>query len=131
MNDRTDGTQRTRAWNPDAVERMTLAGLLDCGGEAASACRSALLAGDEFHVWEERVSIRELLGIYRRRERYIRRKGIPSLGFAEAIEDLKACDFAQVLLGYVKSDQLPYHFQLFLAPDVSHVVACLGASRDR
>lgn len=110
---------------------MTLVELLDCGGVAAAACLGVILAGGEFRIWEEKVSVRNLLGIYRRRERYVRQHGLASLGLAEAIAGLEACSFDQVLMGSVKGSQPPYSFHLALAPDASHVVTCLGIGEER
>ncbi|MFI6482555.1 hypothetical protein ACIBH1_31795 [Nonomuraea sp. NPDC050663] len=105
---------------------MALALLLQDGGDAASACRSVLLAGGTFQVYEGAVSVGSLFSTYRRRERLTRTKGVDSLGFASAVALLEACEFEQVLVGYVQGGEPPYHFQVFLAPDATRLVACLG-----
>lgn len=50
------------------------------------------------------------------------------LGFDEALTQLKACALQHLILGIVRSAEPAYHFQLFLSPDASRVVACLGVS---
>ncbi|WP_345566571.1 hypothetical protein [Nonomuraea rosea] len=67
--------------------------------------------------------------IYRRRARLTHRKDIPSLGFDEAVTQLGTCGLQHLILGIVKNTQSDYRFQLFLSPDASRVVACLGVGR--
>ncbi|MFI7135683.1 hypothetical protein ACIBQ1_59255 [Nonomuraea sp. NPDC050153] len=62
---------------------------------------------------------------YQRRARHTRRMGIPSLGFDEAVAQLDTCGLQSLILGVVKSAESAHHFQLFLSPDASRVVACL------
>ena len=112
------------------MDRPTLAELLVYQGEADSACRLAVLAGGDFRIWEGGVRIDHLVHIYRRRERLTRRQAIPSLGFSEAVSRLQSCGLDEVLLGYAKSAEPRYHFQLFLTVDASRVVACLGVSQE-
>lgn len=54
---------------------------------------------------------------------------IPSLGLEEAVAQLSSCGLQHLILGIVKSTEPAYHFQLFLSPDASRVVACLGVSQ--
>ncbi|SDI62839.1 hypothetical protein [Nonomuraea jiangxiensis] len=56
---------------------------------------------------------------------------VPSLGFDEAVTQLDTCELQHLILGMVKSTEPAYHFQLFLSPDASRVVACLGVSRNQ
>ncbi|GAA3008505.1 hypothetical protein GCM10017559_33580 [Streptosporangium longisporum] len=88
------------------------------------------MAGAHFTIWPGLVPTSELISIYRRRARHTRRKNIPTLGFDEAILNLEACGLEHLNLGIVPSTPSAYHFQLFLSPDSSRVVACLGVGRN-
>ncbi|MFC6373992.1 hypothetical protein [Nonomuraea thailandensis] len=112
------------------MDRTTLAKLLERGGEAESACREAVLAGADFTISDGETPVGDLRSIYARREEHIRALGIPSVGFAEAVRNLEACELDRVLLGGVMCTRPPYWFAVFLSPDRSRVVACLGVSQD-
>ncbi|MEU8244612.1 hypothetical protein [Nonomuraea sp. NPDC048916] len=112
------------------MDRLVLAELLVYQGEADPACRLAVLAGGDFRIWEGGVRVDHLVHIYRRRERLTRQRATPSLGFSEAVSRLQSCGLDEVLLGYAKSAEPRYHFQLFLTMDVSMVVACLGVGQE-
>ncbi|WP_220499356.1 hypothetical protein [Microbispora sp. H10949] len=112
------------------MDRSALADLLSDAGEAGAACRRALVSGGDYEVWPTPVSTRDLVGIYRRRERLSRRRGVSSIGFADAVVRLDACGLEVVLVGYVKSVTPAYHFQIFLSADTLRVVACLGISQE-
>jgi hypothetical protein len=104
--------------------------LLDSAWEADSACRQLLLDGAPFHIGEHGpASVAGLVHIYARRERLTRRKGVPSVGFSEAVERLQSCGLDDVLIGYVKDVERGWHFQLFVAADESLVVSCLGVKQ--
>jgi hypothetical protein len=122
-----DGVNERRRWNMD---RADLAALLDRPARpfAFAACRDAVLAGDEFQIWEHDVGVDGLVRIYRRRERDARRTGRPTLGFAEAVTDLEACRLPFVWLGRVAGQHPPYNFQLFLEPGETGIVACLAVA---
>ncbi|TQS13332.1 hypothetical protein [Microbispora hainanensis] len=112
------------------MDRRALADLLSDAGEAGAACRRALVSGADYEVWPAPVSTRELVGIYRRRERLSRRRGVSSIGFADAVVRLDTCGREFVLVGYVKGVTPAYHFQVFLSADASRVIACLGISQE-
>lgn len=112
------------------VDRSALADLLSDAGEAGAACRRALVAGADYEVWPTPVSTRDLIGVYRRRERLSRRHGISPIGFADAVVRLNICGREVVLVGYVKGVTPAYHFQVFLSADASRVIACLGISQE-
>lgn len=117
-------------WDTDHVDRTTLVELLDTSWEADSACRRALLDGADFHIWDEGPTpVNNLVHIYGRRERLTRRKRTASIGFSDAVVRLRACGFDEVLIGYVKDLDGRRHFQLFVAPDGSRIVSCLGVDR--
>ncbi|MEV0309329.1 hypothetical protein [Nonomuraea fuscirosea] len=113
------------------MDRETLVQLLDNAGEAARACRQALMAGASFEIWPDPVEVLPLTMTDRRRARLTRRMDIPSVGFDEAVTQLGACGFQRLILGIVRSTESGYRFQLFLSPDASRVVACLGVSPQR
>ena len=59
--------------------------------------------------------------------RNIARTGQPSIGLAEAVADLEACQELELAIGYVDNRPLGgYYFQLFLTPAFEKVIACLG-----
>ncbi|MEU1394157.1 MULTISPECIES: hypothetical protein [unclassified Nonomuraea] len=112
------------------MDRETLIQLLDsAGGEAGHACRRALATEADFEIWPDPVEALQLTKTYQRRARLTHRLEIPSLGFEEAVAQLSACGLQHLILGIVKSTEPAYYFQLFLAPDASRLVACLGISR--
>lgn len=124
------GSQRPPCAYAAFVDRETLVQLLDsAGGEAGHACRRALAAGAYFEIWPDPVEVLRLTRTYQRRARLTHRLEIPSLGFEEAVAQLSSCGLQHLILGIVKSAELAYHFQLFLSPDASRVVACLGVSQ--
>ncbi|MEU6715961.1 hypothetical protein ABZ897_31225 [Nonomuraea sp. NPDC046802] len=112
------------------MDREMLVQLLDnAGGEAGHACRRALVAGAYFEMWPNPVEALQLTRTYQRRARLTYRLEIPSLGFEDAVARLSSCEFQHLILGIVKNTEPAYHFQLFLSPDASRVVACLGVSQ--
>jgi hypothetical protein len=112
------------------VDRIFLAGLLDRDGEAHAACLRAVLDGASFSIGERGVRTDELVSIYRVREEHTREIGLPTLGFAEALADLRACGYHQLALGGVDQVDPPFHFVLFLSLDCSQIVACVGVDQD-
>jgi hypothetical protein len=108
------------------VERTQLAQLLDNTGYAAGACRHALLDGAGFIMWESLVPASRILPAYERRESHTVANGIPTLGFAEALAELRTLGPRTVQIGQVTVADPPYVFMVFLSEDASAVVACLG-----
>ncbi|MGW0809244.1 hypothetical protein [Nonomuraea sp. NPDC002799] len=82
-----------------------------------------------FEIWPDPIEALYLTRAYQRRARLTHRLEIPSLGFDEAVTLLSGCGLQHLILGVVKGTDPAYHFQLFLAPDASRVVACLGVSQ--
>lgn len=112
------------------MDRETLVQLLgSTGGEASHACRRALAAGAYFEIWPDPVEALQLTRTYQRRARLTLRLEIPSLGVEEAVAQLGSCGLQHLILGIVKSTEPAYQFQLFLSPDASRMVACLGVSQ--
>jgi hypothetical protein len=109
------------------VERENLVALMVEKGEVVDSCRAALSAGATFEVWDDLVSVDELLTIYKRRKRHTERSGQPSIGFPEALEALGAFQGRRISIGYV--DDRPsggFYFQIFVDLISPDLVACLG-----
>jgi hypothetical protein len=108
------------------VERDHLVRLLDGEDEAFTACRRSLMSGARYWVGELSQPDPELVHTYARRDRYLRQRGIPTLGFSAAVGALRRHGEQSIKLGAVIVDDPPYHFQLFLNEQLTSVVACLG-----
>jgi len=113
------------------MERNQLAELLDGPGYADCACRHALLHGAAFLVWKGSAAADRMVPAYERRRRRAAAEGMATLGFPEALLVLRALGTQQVRLGQVTLLDNTYRFMLFLAADLSAVVACLGIESDR
>ena len=110
------------------MERDELVQALADGSTAHEACQSALLGGAEYTIWEGTIPADELASSYHRRERFMTRSGIPTLGFAEAVEHLRAAGTIGLRLGQVEGTEPAYLFMLFLDGAADRVVACLGVA---
>ncbi|MEV4535000.1 hypothetical protein AB0J82_14330 [Asanoa sp. NPDC049518] len=109
------------------MERAELISLLADEAPAQRACRAALEGGAIFHVQPgDGIPANELAPSYRVREAHIRKVGIPSVGFAEAVETLAALEERPVLVGSVAQEASPRSFVVFLAADATAVLACIG-----
>src|SRR5690242_3411559 len=62
--------------------------LLAQEGDAFAACRRAVMAGAAIRVWAVDTPAVEVAGIYARRLRLLERRGIPQIGFADAVRTL-------------------------------------------
>jgi hypothetical protein len=113
------------------VERDHLAQLLDTSGYASKACRHALLEGAEFIFWDGSVPASRMLPAYERRQSHTLAEGIPTLGFAEAVDGLRSMGTEPVRLGQVTVVDPPYLFMVFLTADSSTIVGCLGIGQQR
>ncbi|MDW5330818.1 hypothetical protein [Plantactinospora sp. KLBMP9567] len=111
------------------MRRETLVALLSGAGEAYEACRAALGAGAGFDIATGLVPASQLAATYGVRKKITRDAGIPTLGFAEAVEHLRDAGDQALRLGGVRVDSPPYYFQLFLSADASSVVACIGVDQ--
>ncbi|MEU8423754.1 hypothetical protein AB0C15_23070 [Micromonospora sp. NPDC048835] len=114
------------------MERDTLIVLLGAeDGDVYESCRDALRAGYDFKVFDRAAPVEALLSTYRRRERHTRRRGIRTLGFAQAVDRLvSAEELGELLLGQVGGTGSPWFYQFFLGPDASRLVACLAVGQD-
>jgi hypothetical protein len=108
------------------VERDELAHLLDMSSDASGACRHALLSGAGFIVWDGSVPASKILPAYERRAVRAIADGVATLGFAEAVADLRRMGTDPVRLGQVTVTDPPYVYMLFFNDETSTVVACLG-----
>jgi hypothetical protein len=111
------------------VDRDHLARILDREGEVFAACRRAVLSGARFWVTDSPQPASELARTYARRERGTRERGVPTLGFAEAVAALRDWGEGLVRLGAVDTEDPPYHFQLFINEDGTVLIACLGGDQ--
>jgi len=101
------------------------------GSDAGVLCQQALENGATFTVHHGAMPATHYAVIYARRERLCRQRGISSVGFRQAVEDLQLAGDQAVCLGWVDTVDPPYHFQLFLNEDLSAIVACLGVDTSR
>lgn len=109
------------------MERSRLTQLLAGGDAARLLSRSALTAGAGYEVWPEAVPAQRLLSIYERRERSTRRSGQPSIGFNEALVELRGYEGAELAIGFIDDRHRGgYYFQIFLNPGLTAIVACFG-----
>jgi hypothetical protein len=113
------------------MERDQLVELLDGPGDAGSACRHALIDGAAFLVWQGSAAADRMVPAYERRLRRAAAEGMATIGFQEALVALRAVGRQQLRLGQVALLDNTYRFMLFLAADLSAVVACLGIESDR
>ena len=92
-------------------------------GEADLACRFALQAGATFSVSTARVSVAELVTIYRRRVQGMQKRGVTTIGSDTVVARLEAFEGETVRLSSVNSADS--HFVVFL-DDETKPVSCLG-----
>lgn len=114
------------------VERDELISLLAGESPVNKACREALERGASFRIWDGvdgLVPAGNLASTYRAREAITRDRGIPTLGFAAAVETLQALGEQPVRLGGVTQLGPPYYFQLFMTADAASVLACIGVDQ--
>src|SRR5690606_6573469 len=64
--------------------------------------------------------------IYSRRLAQATSRGAWTVGFAEAVAELRAAGVQPLRLGSVDTDDPRRHYQLFLSDDLTQVIACLG-----
>lgn len=102
-----------------------MAALSERTGTAAEACVDALKEGAELTVGDE-ADAEDLARPYLRRARSDRERHIPTLGFEQTTHDLAAARHATLRVLGVTSDDHPFQFAVFVAPDFTELVACLG-----
>lgn len=114
------------------MDREQLSELISQDTESWGLCRAALIAGAPFEIYEGATDRTRLLSIYKRRWKHVGKAGQLSTGFMQALTDIEHFSGDALVLGYVdnRGDE-GYYFQLFLNPDSSHLVACLGVKPSR
>ncbi|MET8911002.1 hypothetical protein [Micromonospora sp. NPDC004551] len=114
------------------MERDELIFLLAGESPVSNACLEALERGASYRIWVDvdgLVPANNLASTYRAREAITRDRGIPTLGFAAAVETLHALGEQPVRLGGVTQLHPPYYFQLFLTADAASVLTCIGVDQ--
>lgn len=98
-------------------------------GEAVPTLLSLLAApGAKVDVRSEGPAIptSELLMIYRRRAKHVKRIGLPTLGFDEAVEKLETTDHKRLTVALAQAQEGHPKCVAFLTEDGSRVVAALA-----
>ncbi|MGK5742902.1 hypothetical protein [Micromonospora sp. URMC 103] len=108
------------------MDRVQLTALLCRQGDVYEACRSALASGASFDISDSPLPASHFAAIYRRREVHTRKRDIPTLGFAQAVEALYASGEEPLQVGAVWLADPSYYFQLFLSAGKPAVVACIN-----
>ena len=111
------------------VDRARLIGMVGETDEARRRCRQALEGGARFAVWDDALPATHLARTYSRRERLSRTRGTPSVGGREAVDFLQLAEDLPICIGFVETADSIHRFQLFLAEDLSGVVACIYLDR--
>ncbi|MFE5522522.1 hypothetical protein ACFQ9Q_33105 [Streptomyces virginiae] len=89
--------------------------------------RAALAAGAAFEIWPRRIPAVRLHHTYSRRLRRLQDLNRPPLGGEEAVANLAASGSEDLLIGYIDDrEEGGCFFQLFLSPDLTRVVGCIG-----
>lgn len=116
------------------VERDELRKAFTVESTVNSQAKSALAAGAPFEIWPTRMPAARLHHTYARRLRRLQKLDRPSLGFEEAVDSLAECGSQDLLVGSIDDRKRGgYCFLVFLSPDLTRVIACIGlivASRD-
>lgn len=111
------------------MQRDELTHLLDGGGNASQACRTALLSGADLTLWDDAAPAARIVPAYERRHARTISTGAKTLGFPEALTALRGAGGRAIRLGKVTSADPPYVFMVFLAAEPASVIACFGAER--
>ena len=108
------------------MERDHLAHLLDRTDHASTACRTALLSGADFVLWDGSTPASRMVPAYERRQAQTTASGAATLGLDEALATLREAGVTGIRLGQVTLSDPPYVFMVFLAGDPASVIACFG-----
>jgi len=111
------------------MERNQLAHLLDRTDHASSACRTALLCGADFTLWDGTTPASRMVPAYERRQAQTLATGAATLGLDEALDTLREAGVTGVRLAQVNVSDPPYVFMVFLAGDPASVITCFGVSQ--
>ncbi len=110
------------------MERHVLMRLLAGDDESSAAALAVLQGGATYVVWDRTVPAERHAGVYARRLRRVRLKGIEPLGLERAVELLRQHG-RPVRGGMIESADRTWTFLLFLTEDGSALVACAGVQR--
>jgi hypothetical protein len=113
------------------MDQERLAQLLDHGNEAGLACRDALLDGAELILWRGSAPADRMLAAYRRRHARTVADAVDSIGFTEALDDLRDAGTRELDLGQVTVADPAYVYMIFMTADPPTLVACLGIARSK
>jgi hypothetical protein len=111
------------------MDQQRLTQLLDGTSEAGSACRCALLDGAELILWQGSAPADRMLAAYRRRRTQAVTDAVDSVGFDQALDDLRRAGTSQLNLGQVTAAHPAYTYMVFMTYDPPALVACLGIAR--
>ncbi|MBD0692993.1 hypothetical protein [Streptomyces sp. CBMA123] len=106
------------------MEREDLARMLTDQTPACAPAREALLAGGTFDVWDRPLPARHHFGVYARRLRNARRRGVPTLGVTEALRILERAGGEPLRPGRIVTADGAWAFVLFLDASATAVLAC-------
>jgi hypothetical protein len=111
------------------MDQQSLTQLLDGTSEAGSACRSALLDGADLILWQGTAPADRMLAAYRRRQAQAVNDAVDSVGFDQALDDLRRAGTNQLNLGQVTAADPAYTYMVFMTYDPPTLIACLGIAR--
>lgn len=109
------------------LTRANLLALLVGGrSQAHQECFEALRSGAPFRVHHGTVTREGALRIYQLRAQATHLVGTETLGVDQALKDLADCGLPQLRVTAVSGD---HDFMVFLDPECTQVIACLGVER--
>jgi hypothetical protein len=111
------------------MDQKTLTRLLNHSNEAGEACRDALLDGADLILWRGAAPADRMLAAYRRRHARTIADAVESIGFTEALDDLRRAGTRQLHLGQVTAIDPNYVYMIFMTNEPETLVACLGIAR--
>ncbi|MFB7675126.1 hypothetical protein ACFC26_27320 [Kitasatospora purpeofusca] len=113
------------------MTRDDLAEMLADQTPACGPAREALLSGGTFTVWDSLIPANRHFGVYRRRLRTARRRGVATLGLTETVGILEQAADEPLRIGLVSTADRAWGFMLFLDAAATTVLACARGGRVR
>ena len=111
------------------MDQDSLTQLLNHSNEAGEACRDALLDGAELILWDGGAPADRMLAAYLRKHARVVADAVESVGFAQALDDLRRAGTRELNLGQVTVTEPAYVYMVFMTDDPPALVACLGMER--
>jgi hypothetical protein len=111
------------------MDQESLTQLLNHSTAAGEACRDALLDGADLILWHGAAPADRMLAAYRRRHARTVTDAVESIGFTEALDDLRRAGTTELNLGQVTAIDPAYVYMIFMTDDPPALVACLGIAR--